>query len=117
MTKQIEFNNAIYYNDINKIKYLLKNKEVNPSLGKNYAFLHCVKNQYIEIIEMLLNDKRVNPADNDNEAVSFSYNNNNNEVLILLLSNSRIQNTLKFDNPNLHSKIMKEKIQNKIGDF
>jgi hypothetical protein len=31
MTKQEEFNNAVYYNDFNKVKMLLKINEIDPS--------------------------------------------------------------------------------------
>ena len=63
MTKQEKFEKAVRENNIETVKKLLKDSEVDPADNDNYAIRCASEYGYIEIVKLLLADKRVDPAD------------------------------------------------------
>jgi hypothetical protein len=123
---------ASYYGNIEMVQLLLNDSRINPSDDDNYAFRQAVYGVKLDVIILLLKDKRVDPSDYSNNAI-FTINNiipngflNNSVlksykkhfiILDLLWNNKKVKNTLRNDQPEIYSKLMKKDITNKIDKF
>ena len=97
MTNQQEFEKAILNNDFLKVRMLIKNKNVNPTLNKNYALLISSQNGNNYIVELLLNDCRVNSTKTNNISLQLAAQNGHLNVIKLLLRDNII-NPAKYEN-------------------
>jgi hypothetical protein len=68
------------------IKYLIKNKCVDPRLGIKSASKHG----HVEVVKLLLGDPRVDPSADDNYAIRFASGKGHVDVVKLLLSDPRV---------------------------
>jgi hypothetical protein len=99
---------------IDIVKLLLEDGRADPSDKKNFAIGLAAEGGYIDIVKILLNDKRVNPTDVQNYAIRRT----TDEAMIQFLWNEpRIHNSLRNDNYELYSELIKKDIKNKIKDF
>ena len=64
MSKQNEFMKSVESNNIKQVELLLKDKDVDPSLGNSLCISVASLKGHIEIVRLLLNDKRADPSDN-----------------------------------------------------
>ncbi len=85
-----EFIEAASIGDVQKVKLLLINPEVNPAADNNYAIRWASQNGHLEVVKILLNDKRVDPAAINNWAIQMASINGHIEVVRLLLSDPRV---------------------------
>ena len=90
MTKQEKFKKAVGKNDIESVKELLKDSEVDPVDHDNYAIRAASKNGYVEVVRLLLNDVRVDPGAKVNYAIGVASQNGHVDVVRLLLDDDRV---------------------------
>ena len=97
MTKQEELYNEIKNNNVNKVKCLLKNPEVDllkPNSIIYFLFIqHNMENSYYKMIELLLKDKRIDPSGENNWAISYASSLGQYELVKLLLEDKRVSPT------------------------
>ena len=117
MIKQEKFNNAIENNDIEIISILLNDKQIDPTMDKNWAIRYCSKYGYIDIVKLLLKDKRVSPSDHHNDAIDLASENGHINIIKLLWSCKSVKNTLNKNNLILYNQLIKQDIKNKISKF
>ena len=117
MTKQEEFEDAIFNNDIVNVKLLLKNKKVNPSNNYNWAIYFSSQEGYLTIVKILLQIEIVNPSDLDNRAFRYTNKDTNINIATLLWNDKRVKDTLQNIDNETYDKIKKENIKNKIKVF
>ena len=85
-----EFIGAAQTGDINKVKLLLTNPEVNPAAIDNRAILLASENGHTEIVRLLLSDPRVDPTAENNWAIRSASRHGHTEVVRLLLADPRV---------------------------
>jgi hypothetical protein len=117
MNKQEEFHCALEDNDLEKIKNLLKNKNVNPTFNKSYSLgIACyIGNE--EVIKLLLDDNRVDPSYHNNYLIQNAFKNQERKVISLLWNDKRVKLTLKSDLPNIYKILLKKDTKKKIKEF
>jgi ankyrin repeat protein len=81
---------AIFNKNIEVLKLLLNDKDIDPSNNKNVAIIIASFYGNIEAVKLLLQDKRVDPSDRKNEALMKSIENGKTEVVRLLLQDKRV---------------------------
>ncbi len=81
---------AIEKGDIDKVKLLLTNPEINPADGNNNAIRDASGGGHTEVVKLLLNDPRVNPAALNNMALMGASQNGHIGVVKLLLADPRV---------------------------
>jgi hypothetical protein len=59
MTKQNKFNEAINNNNINLVKIMLNDSDINPTDCKNIAIRYAYNKSQHEVVDLLWNDQRV----------------------------------------------------------
>ena len=114
MTKQEEFEESIENSDIENVRLLLKDNNVNPADEQNWAIRYTSVFGYINFVKLLLKDKRVDPSDYANYAITHAYKNGHLNVVKLLWKDIRVKNTLQENDLQLYNKLM---LQNKISEF
>jgi ankyrin repeat protein len=101
MKKQQYFEDAVMINNIDFVKLLLKNEEVDPNINK-FAILESCRSGYIEILQLLLNDKRINPTEGDKYSnctpISLAAQNGHLDVVQLLLNDPRVDPSVNENN-------------------
>ena len=90
MTKQERFEKAVKQNDIETVKELLKDSEVDPGADDNQAIGKASQNGHVEVVRLLLDDVRVDPEANVNYAIGYAALNGHVEVVRLLLDDDRV---------------------------
>lgn len=65
-SKQRAFFKAIKQGNLEAVKELLHDEEVDPTTRDNYALCLASEKNNLELIELLLNDKRIDPSVPDN---------------------------------------------------
>ena len=90
MTKQDEFNAAINFSQISKLKLLINDENVDPSYNNNNAIRFSSENGHTEIVELLLNDKRIDPAYDNNWAIQSAIIDGYISIVELLLADERV---------------------------
>ena len=90
MNKQQKLVQAIRNKDIDNIKMLLNDDDVEPSnLDMNFIS-YFSKNGNEKIVELLLKDKRVSPSHCNNYAVRYAAKNGHLNIVKLLLNDNRV---------------------------
>jgi hypothetical protein len=84
--KQNDFEIAISRNNIEAVKILLKDSEVNPAYNDNWAIREASIYGFLELLKLLVKDKRTNVADGRNWAVRTAAIGNHYEMLKYLLT-------------------------------
>ena len=113
MSKQNEFMKSVESNNIKQVELLLKDKDVDPSLGNSLCISVASLKGHIEIVRLLLNDKRADPSDNPSiiAANTFKFYN----VVQLLWADDRVkQDLLNYDIQSYNhfkKKFIKEKLE------
>jgi hypothetical protein len=64
--------NACAYDNVEIVKYLLNNINVDPTVQQDNPLFHAVDRGYVEVVKLLLNDPRVNPSNNNNVAIKLA---------------------------------------------
>ncbi len=85
-----EFIEAAKTGDIDKVKLLLTNPKVNPTVKDNQAIRLASLNGHLEVVRLLLNDPRVDPAAGNSYAIRRASANGYTEVVRLLLNDPRV---------------------------
>jgi hypothetical protein len=57
--------NASYHDNIDAVKYLLKNPNVDPTIEDNQALKYAVEYEFWKVVELLLQDDRFRYSDNE----------------------------------------------------
>ena len=96
MTKQEQFDKAIWENDFNIVESLIIDQEVNPAANNNYAILTSSEQGYYDIVKLLLKDKRVDPSADNNKSILFASRNGHYEIAKLLLADERVDPTKNY---------------------
>lgn len=60
MSIQKKFNRAIKKNNIELVKSMMNQEDIDPSYDDNIAFIFCCEKGYTEIAKLLMEDERVN---------------------------------------------------------
>ena len=111
MTKQKRFEKAVRENDIETVKKLLKDSEVDPAADYNYAIRYASEYGYAEVVRLLLDGVRVDPRACDNYAIRQASHNGHVEVVRLLLDDDRVNpaddNNFAIRYANEHDEIVK----------
>ena len=63
-----------------RVKELLLNPDVDPTIYKNNAIQIAAKHNHIEIVEVLLEDPRVDPSADDNLAMTWARDHGHYEI-------------------------------------
>ena len=87
---QQEFLDYCESGDLNKVKKLLKDPNVDTSVHNNYAIRLSSDNGHLDVVRELLKDPRVDPSDMDNCAIIWSSYFGYIDVVKELLKDSRI---------------------------
>lgn len=114
MINQNKFYRLIYNNDIENIKFFLKDKNFNPSLFNNISIIKASELGHLEIVKLFLNDKRINPSDKLNSAITFAFKNKHFNIVNILWQDQRIKNSLEKDNKELYNNLI---FQDNIENF
>ena len=117
MDIQEKFYKAIKKNDINNVKLLLKNENVNPSKNNNWSIQLASENGHVDIVKLLLKDTRVNPSDSNNWAIQIASENGHFDIVNLLWQVQRVKDTLENDNKELYNELIKNDIKENIEEF
>ena len=88
--KQLEFQKEMEDNNINKVKSILNDKNINPSYNDNQAIIYSCENGNLEMVKLLLKDERVNPAMKNNKPIGYSSQFGHIEIVKLLLNDTRV---------------------------
>ncbi len=67
--KQLKFFRAIQENDINTIKFLINDTDVDPAENKNYAIRKASEYGFLDIVKILLKNKNIDPSVDNNLAI------------------------------------------------
>ena len=117
MTKQEEFHCALEDNDFEKIKLLLKDKNVDPKFNKGYSIGMACHVGNKNVISLLLDDKRVDPSEHNNWLIENAYRKKDKNLVNLLWKDKRVKSTLQNNYPELYKKLIKKDIENKVNKF
>jgi hypothetical protein len=117
MTKQDEFHCALEDDDFEKIKLLLKNKNVDPRFNKGYSIGMACHIGNKKVISLILEDNRVDPSEHNNWIIENAYRRKDQNLVNLLWNDKRVKSTLQNNHPELYSELIKKDILNKVGDF
>lgn len=117
MTKQEDFFYAIQNNDLENLKLLIKDKEVNPSVYSNYALRKFSKSGNFDIVKLLIEYGRVDITYDKNYPLRIAYQNDHIKVAHLLFKQPSVKKTLKVNQPTLFNQLKKEVLKNKIVSF
>lgn len=129
MDKNKKFKKAINDNNIELVKLLLKDPNVDPSTDYNYGICYASEDGYQEIVELLLKDPRIDPSARENKALCLACENGYIEIVKLLLNDSRLYSSESLETAffvcslygyvEILDLLFKEKrfIRNKISDI
>lgn len=146
MTIYEEFIHYIEKNDVENVKSILKDKNLDPSEENNWSIKIACQYGYIDIVKLLLADKRIDPSNDnnwsiilaaqhdhieivklllndkrvdpsDNENLAISLAKGNDEIVHLLWKDKRVKNTLDFDDPELYNELIRFNIKEKVENF
>ena len=87
---------AIQNEDLEKVKLLLSDPRVNPSVNNNFAIQYASGNDILEVVKLLLSDPRVDPSDYNNAAIRSASKNDHIEIVKLLLFDPRVNSTFDW---------------------
>lgn len=88
--KQMVFFDAVDINDIETVKELIKDEEVDPSNHLNYAIINASEKGYTDILKLLLKEDCTDPTDSDFTALKRATKYGQYECILLLLNDRRI---------------------------
>jgi hypothetical protein len=94
--KQKLFNYACMKGNVKKIEFLLKDKEVNPSINDNEIIQKVIHSGSHKSIAVLLNDPRVDPNINLQENIELAVENKKHKNLKIIMSNEKFDNTINI---------------------
>ena len=86
-----EFINAVETGNIDKVRLLLENPEIDPATNNNEAIRVASGRGHTEVVRMLLADPRTNPASNNNYPIRLASKNGHTEIVKLLLADPRTE--------------------------
>jgi ankyrin repeat protein len=89
--------NACLNGDLERVKSLLKDYHVDPSLEKSKALRRASKRGHLSIVKFLLEDPRVDPCANCNEAILSAISGNHFSIVKILLEDSRVNRCFVFN--------------------
>ena len=95
--KECEFKEAIKNNDINNVKLLLQDNNIDPSANSNIAIRIASEYGFTELIVLLLKDKRVDPSDYGDDAFRYASENGFIDIVKLLLKDKRVDPKSNFN--------------------
>lgn len=85
-----EFHDACKNGELEIVRGLLSNPQVDPSAYNNHAIHSASLKGHIEVVRLLLNDPRVDPSAFKNLAIRWASGEGHLEVVRLLLSDPRV---------------------------
>jgi len=112
----MDFKEAIYNNDIEKVKILLQDKRIDPSV-KNYAIRLTASRGQVEIVKLLLEDPRVDPTVENDQAIRYAAANGHTEVVKVFLQDKRVDpstdnnEAIRWAANNGHTEVVKVLLQ------
>ena len=109
MNRNIEFEEAVKQNNINKLKTILSNKVFTLSFNINIYIKVAEENGYSEIVELLLDKEKINPFINIKEEFFYFIKIGDVENVKLLLKDQRL-------NPSIYNN-WAIRIASKIGEI
>jgi len=98
--KQLLMINAVKYDRLDILKYLINKFGINLSFKKNYLIGLAAMNSSYEIVKYLMNHPDINPADDNNYAIQVARMWDRTDIVKLLLSDSRVIKNLTYDQMN-----------------
>ncbi len=115
---QDQFFNFVQENNIENVKLLLNNKNIDPCSHGNFAIQFASSKGYTEMVCLLISDNRTDPSDNQNFSIRFAFENKYFDTVNLLWKDQRVKNTLQKDDIKLYNELIKkEQIKNKVEIF
>jgi hypothetical protein len=112
-----KFIKAIRDNDLDAIKTFIKFKKVKVNQQKNSFIIDAAAFGQVDIVSFLLQFDEVNLADDWNYAITLADCEDHYEAIGLLWSDLRVKKTLKKDNFDLWSRLIKSDIKDKVNSF
>jgi ankyrin repeat protein len=88
--KECELKEAVKNNDINNVKLLLQENEIDPSANSNMSIRVAAEYGYTEILTLLLNDNRVDPSDYEDDAFRYAAEKGHLDIAKILLKDKRV---------------------------
>jgi hypothetical protein len=117
MNKQKAFNNAINNNDIESVKLLINDSQVDINRADDWAFQLCSEKGYTEIFKLLLKDERIIPYGYSNYAIRYAFQNKHFDIVRALLEKDILKKILKKNDIKLYNEIAKKLIKKNIEKF
>lgn len=88
------------YTKPEKVKELLQDPNIDPSVMDNYAITWAAEFNHLEIVQMLLKDPRVDPSAKNNYAIRWACKNRYAvEIVKLLLADPRVDPAVNGNTP------------------
>lgn len=110
------FQNSVGLNQIDLVKILILNKNININSYYDSAIIKSAKNNNKEIVQLLLNDKRIHKSNSIPKAIKNNLKHENN-LFDLFLSFDFIKDNLKKNDKKLYNIYKIKSIKNKIELF
>lgn len=85
-----EFRHASEHGDLGKVKKMMKDNIIDPSLVDNCAIKSASQNGHLDVVEELLQDPRVDPSSGDNYSIKLASINGNLTIVKRLLLDKRV---------------------------
>ena len=98
---------AMLAGDLNVIKQMIKQKEIQPDNGDSWGICNASNNGYIHLVKYFLSFKKVNPAVRNNFSIFEAFQNKHMDIVYLLLQQKEVLNLLKSDSSDVALAIMK----------
>jgi len=96
--KNQEFIDAVNDNNVDRVKILLRDSRVDPSVNNNWAIKWAADRGLTGIVKALLNDGRVDPAAGNNYAIRWAAGGGHMEVVKALLNDGRADPSAENNN-------------------
>ena len=94
-----DFREAVFNNDIEEVKRIMYNDDIDPSVDNNFAIRDASSNGHVEIVKLLLEDTRTDPSCANNEAIRYASDMGHVEVVKLLLTDPRVDPSVDNNGP------------------
>lgn len=90
-TKQNEFEIACEYGDLEAVKRLLNDPEVNPADPNSYPMGWAAYHGYTKIVELLLRDERIDPTSRNSYAIRWAVDGGKMDTVIMIAKSIKEQ--------------------------
>lgn len=113
--KEMRF--CIINNDLNGVKMLVENNNVSPLTIQNKLLWLVCRFGSIELLEYFLLNEKVDPSSNENTCIYLANKYGLDDILKALYKDKRVKESLLYNHPSLHSKLVTECLRDKITRF